>query len=146
MECRGKTTVQEIALSYCQLVKRGSHTARLVFTQRYFSYRFLLIGDWEECPAVIVLLRGISPHVRESGFPNPGKFCLWNLESWALESGIQFKESGIPWTTGIQNPSSTHKDWNQLPGIRNPRSRIQDCRGFPWYMRRGTNLRFVYNC
>ena len=141
MEYRGKITVHEIALSYCQVVKKGSYTARLVFTQRYFSYRFLLIGDWEECPAVIVLFRGISPHVRESGFPNRGKFCLWNLESWALESGIQFKESGIPQTTGIQNPSSTHKDWNQLSGIRNPRSRIQDCLGFPWYIGRGTNLK-----
>ena len=30
-----------------------------------------------------------SPHVRESGFRNPGIFCLWNPESWALESGIQ---------------------------------------------------------
>ena len=131
MEYRGKITVHEIALSYCQVVKKGSYTARLVFTQRYFSYRFLLIGDWEECPAVIVLFRGISPHGRESGFPNPGKFCLWNLESWALESGRQLKESGIPQTTVIQNPSSTHKDWNQLSGIWNPRSRIQDCLGFP---------------
>jgi len=78
-----------------------------------------------------VLFRGISPLVREYRFPNPGKFGLWNLESWALESGIQLKESGIPQTTGIQNPSSTDKDWNQLPGIRNPRSRIQDCLGFP---------------
>ena len=30
-----------------------------------------------------------SPHVRESGFRNPGTFCSWNPESWALESGIQ---------------------------------------------------------
>ena len=30
-----------------------------------------------------------SPHVRESGFRNPGIFCSWNPESWALESGIQ---------------------------------------------------------
>ena len=27
-----------------------------------------------------------SPHVRESGFRNPGIFCLWNPESRALES------------------------------------------------------------
>ena len=38
-------------------------------------------------------------HARESGFRNPGKFCLWNLESWALDSGAQ----------GIRNPT---KDWN----------------------------------
>ena len=31
----------------------------------------------------------VSPHVTESGFRNPGIFCLWNPESWALESGIQ---------------------------------------------------------
>jgi len=35
------------------------------------------------------------PHVRESGFRNPANFCLWNPESWALESGIQLKDSGI---------------------------------------------------
>ena len=40
-----------------------------------------------------------------------------NLESWALESGIQFKESGI------RNPSSTTK---------NPESIIQDCLRFPY--------------
>ena len=47
----------------------------------------------------------ISPHVRESGFRNPGVFCLWNPESWALESGIQHKESGILLKIGIQNPT-----------------------------------------
>ena len=61
MEYRGKITMHEIALSYCQVVKKGSHTARLVFTQRYFSYRFLLIGDLDEYPVLIVLFRGISP-------------------------------------------------------------------------------------
>jgi len=53
------------------------------------------------------------PHMRESGFQNLGKFCLCNLESWALESGIQFKESGI------RSPSSTTK--NLGSGIHNPR-------------------------
>ena len=52
------------------------------------------------------------PLVRESGsfacgIRNPGKLCLWNLESWTLESGIQLKESGIPLRIGIRNPSST---------------------------------------
>ena len=72
-----------------------------------------------------------SRHVRVSGFQNPWifclwnpkseKFCLWNLESWAFESGIQLKESRIPLTTEIQNPSSTDKDWNPVPGIQNPK-------------------------
>ena len=41
-------------------------------------------------------------------------------ESWALKSGIQIKKSGILLTIGIQNPNSTDKDLNPVPGIRNP--------------------------
>ena len=37
-----------------------------------------------------------SRNVREFGFRNPGKFCLWNMKYWALKSEIQLKESGIP--------------------------------------------------
>ena len=47
-----------------------------------------------------------SPHVRECGFWNQGKFWLWNPESWDLESGIQLKDSE---SHVIQNPSSTPK-------------------------------------
>ena len=54
-----------------------------------------------------------------------------NLESWVLESGIQLKESGIPLTIGIQNPSSTDKYWNPVPGIRNPWRGIQNP-GLSW--------------
>ena len=64
-------------------------------------------------------------HVRESG--NGENFCLWNPESWALESGIQLKESRIPLN-----------DWNpqrleSSTVFRNPHvgSRIQDCLRFP---------------
>ena len=62
------------------------------------------------------------------GFRNLEKFCLWNPEPWALESGIQLKESEILQRNGIQNPSSTDKDWNQVPGIWNPRRGIQNPR------------------
>ena len=71
-----------------------------------------------------------SPNVRESGkmfaceIRNPGKFGLWNPESWALEYDIQLMESGIPVTIVIQIPSSTDKEWNTVPGIQNPRSGI----------------------
>ena len=61
-------------------------------------------------------------HVRESGkffLVESGKFCLWNPESWVLQSGIQLKESGLPLTIGIQNRSSSDKYWNPAPGIRN---------------------------
>ena len=28
--------------------------------------------------------------------PESGNFCLWNLESWVLESSIKLNESGVP--------------------------------------------------
>ena len=61
---------------------------------------------------------------------------MWNLKSWALESWIQLKESGILLTIGIQNLSSTDKYWNQMPGIRNPRRGIHNP-GLVDYPRRG---------
>ena len=76
------------------------------------------------------ILTKASARVRESGFWNPWNFCVWNLESWALESGIQLKESGILLRIGIRNPiqGSSRKDWNQVSGIRNPRLGIQNPR------------------
>ena len=77
----------------------------------------------------------MSPHVRDSGirdvlveFGILGDLSWGILESWALESGIHLKESGIPLTIGTQNPSSTDKYWNPVPGIRNPRRGIQNPR------------------
>ena len=64
-----------------------------------------------------------------------GKFLL--PESWVLGSGIQLKESGIPVTIGIQNPSPTDKDLES--GIHCVESRIQDCLGFPACMGVKTN-------
>ena len=80
----------------------------------------------------------IWPHVRESGFPNPGKFSLSNPESWGLESGIQAKASGILLTIEIQNPSSTDKYGNPVSGIRNPRREFQNPR-LPWIPLHGVN-------
>ena len=51
-----------------------------------------------------------------------------NPESWVLESRIQFKESEIPLTIGIQSPTSTDKDWNPVHGIRNPLRGVQNPR------------------
>ena len=49
-------------------------------------------------------------------FPNSGN--LWNPESWALESGKQVKESGIPLTIGIRNPSFTDNESDPRRGIQ----------------------------
>ena len=46
------------------------------------------------------------------------------VESWALESGIQLKEPGMPRTIGIPNISSPDKESE----IQDPRRRIQN----PW--------------
>ena len=71
--------------------------------------------------------------LRKSGVRGPGKFYLWNPEKWALEYGIQLKESGIPLTSGIRNPPSIDKECgtqymeprirNLQIGIQNPRLR-----------------------
>ena len=51
-----------------------------------------------------------SPHASESRIFFLARFGIRNillvddLESWASESGIQVKESGIPLATGIRNP------------------------------------------
>ena len=61
------------------------------------------------------------PHVGQSGFQTPGNFCCRNLKSWALESGIHPKESEIPLTFGIWDPSSTYKEsriQNPLRGVQ----------------------------
>ena len=54
---------------------------------------------------------------RQPCYWNVGKFCLWNVKSWALESATGLKESGI------QNPSSTVNDWNPELTARNPESK-----------------------
>ena len=61
-----------------------------------------------------------SPNVREFGFRNPGKFCLWNMKYWALKSEIQLKESGIPpkMESRIEVPLKK-KNRNPVPGIWN---------------------------
>ena len=59
------------------------------------------------------------------------KFCLWNPKPWNLESGI-------PLTIGIQNLSFTNKDWNSVPGIRNPRREVQNSR-LSWIFLHGKN-------
>ena len=80
----------------------------------------------------------------EHGFRNEGNICVCNLESWALQSGIQLKESGIPLTIAIRNPSSTDKESeirylesgihrvesSPESRVQNPESRIQVCLGF----------------
>ena len=40
---------------------------------------------------------------------NPEYFCF-ESRSWALKSGLQFKESGIPPVIGIWNPSSSDRE------------------------------------
>ena len=57
------------------------------------------------------------------GFWNPRKFPLSNLESWALESGIQLKESGIPLTTKFRWQRLESIFWNPESTAWNPESK-----------------------
>ena len=60
----------------------------------------------------------------------PNNVCLCNHEPRVLECGIQLKESRIPLTIGIQNPSSFDKD---------PESTAWDpeSKTIPHFLRRG---------
>ena len=60
--------------------------------------------------------------------PESGKHLLVESGMLGFESGIHLKESGIPLTVEIQNPSSNDKDLNPVPEIRNPRRGIQNPR------------------
>ena len=57
----------------------------------FVSFFFHQDGMFTELPV-------LSPHVREYGFRNKRNL---NPESWALESRIQLKKSGIPLTIGF---------------------------------------------
>ena len=75
-------------------------------------------------------LLGFISNTKSWKFSNPGKFFLWNPISWALEFGIQLKESGIT-ILGIQNPREvplTKTGIQLVPGIRNSRCGIQNPR------------------
>ena len=92
---------------------RHSEMAKMLLNLKFFFVHGMVAGSsW-------------SLHVREPRFRNHG-----NLEAWALESGIQRKESGISLTIRIWNPSSTVKVPNPVPGIRNPQLGIHNSRLF----------------
>lgn len=67
--------------------------------------------------------------------PELRKFCLWNLESWGLESRIQLQEARVLLTTGIRNPSCTDKE-SQIQYLESKihcvESRIQYHPGLPY--------------
>ena len=62
---------------------------------------------------------------------NRGRFCFWNLEARALESGVQFKEYTLntanDWNeSGIQVPQTSEIKYLES-GIHSLESRIQGC-------------------
>ena len=94
---------------------------------------YLLVTLYRTVAVIISCPPSIASEIQEifaCGIQKLGKFAcgIRNPESWALESGIQLKESRIPLTIEIQNPSSTDKNWNPVPGIRNPPCGIQNPR------------------
>ena len=55
--------------------------------------------------------------------PELGTLCMWNPESWALESAIQLKESRILLTIGLSNPSSIDNEFG-IHSESNPESKF----------------------
>ena len=74
------------------------------------------------------------------GIPESGKFCLWNPQSGIF----LLMEYGIQVTFGIRTQSSTDKDWNSVPGIRNPRHRIQNPRLSCIHLHRASSQETIY--
>ena len=91
-----------------------------------------------------------SPLVREFGFRNPRSFargirkpetfCLWNPESWTLESGISLK-------IGVRNPSPPSETGIQCveSGIHGVESGMQGNLGFLYMGRKKTHKKGMDN-
>ena len=98
------------------------------------KYRMLNYNQfWPFFPLILgSVVTKESTHVMESWIQNPENFGSLNLESWALESGIQHKESGILLTIRIRNPKSIDREsviQYFESGIHPVESRIQDYLG-----------------
>ena len=86
-----------------------------------------LCKEYSQVRKIWVFL-GVAPCKR---IRDPWNFCLWNPESekrLLVGSRIRLKESGIPLTIEIQNPSSTNKrlnysTWNLKSTAWNPESK-----------------------
>ena len=93
-----------------------------------------LLWFWGPCgvsTANFPPIRGI-PQLEESGFLT----VVWNPESFALDSRIQLKETGIPLTIGIQNPRR---------GMQNP-TRDDSQQRFLAHHSVATLLRHCFEC
>ena len=86
-----------------------------------YSFSFPLTNQWP--PHAWNLIWVTSTHNKVF----PSVEAKWKRSAWTW-TGIQLKESGIPLRIGIQNPSSSDKDWNPIPEIRNARRGIQNPR------------------
>ena len=96
---------------------RALYTAHLTMTTDFVPGKVIRIRK----PEILLAESGIWKNV-----------CLWNTESWTLESRIQLKESELPLMTGmlIQNPSSTDMESGiqyLQSRIHSVKSRMQDC-------------------
>ena len=128
---------------FCQVIvsSQSPHARKNLWYPRYISRVFATIGSSIFSRSRRALTDCVNPsfpaHVRQSGFRNPGKFACEFRNPWLWNRNTAHKESGIPLAIGIQNPSSTQKDWNPAPGIRNPWRGIRNPRllGFPFMWR-----------
>ena len=108
-----KHQFQTLSLKFAEIIKPSNFTFQKPFyranSTSFQSFRFLVSLSFKsEVNAVVSFffhqdgifteLPVLSPHVREYGFRNKRNL---NPESWALESRIQLKKSGIPLTIGF---------------------------------------------
>ena len=118
------TTANETIATVDSKVMQGTCHTRALYTAH-----LTMTTDFAPCKVLVIRIRNPENFV-ESGIRK--HFCLWNTESWALESRIQLKESEVPLMIGIliQNPSSTDIESGiqyLQSRIHSVKSKMQDC-------------------
>ena len=107
----------------------------------FYSFRTPIWRTWRH----VKMLQGFAVAVigtRQHAMTNRP---ILHLKLGIPEFGISLPmESGIPVTFGIRDQSSTDKDWNPVPGIRNPLRRIQNPRLSRIHLHRASFQKTIY--
>ena len=112
--------ISEKKISTRTMIKQGVRGGKIDFHLTSKKKTFIDLPKIQPSPFSFLMVHPLYRTAPCNGIRNLGKICLWNPEYWDLESGVQLKESGLSLAIGIENPSSTDKDWNGVPVIRNP--------------------------
>ena len=127
---------------FCQVIvsSQSPHARKNLWYPRYISRVFATIGSSIFSRSRRALTDCVNPsfpaHVRQSGFRNPGKFACEFRNPWLWNPEYSSQRIWNPTSDWNPESSSTQKDWNPAPGIRNPWRGIRNPRlsWIPFYV------------